>query len=294
VNYYEHHIGDFAEATAHLSFVEDAAYSRLIRKYYAQEKPLPADIKAVQRLVGARSKEEREAVESVLSEFFDLQTDGWHQARCDAEIARYQDKQAKAKRSAQARWNAKPTHSEGNANASPDAMRTHSEGNALQTPDTRHQSPDPNTHTPSISPDAVRVHADPPVPTKAEPTRAGHLCRLMRQAGIADTNPGHPDLIALADAGVTDAEVQGAAATTVDRGKGFAYAVGTLKRQRIEAAQTAQQVHRGAMPTRAPTQRENDALTAGYMTGATPLPTPTRPQAAQPETIDVESRLIAP
>jgi len=140
LNYYEHHIGDFAEATAHLSFVEDAAYSRLIRKYYAQEKPLPADTKAVQRLVGARSKDEREAVDSVLHEFFDLQADGWHQARCDAEIARYQDKQAKAKRSAQARWNAKPPHSEGNANAyanaSPDAMRTHSEGNALQSPDT--------------------------------------------------------------------------------------------------------------------------------------------------------------
>ena len=52
MNYYEHHIGDYAEATAHLTFVEDAAYSRLIRKYYAAEKPMPADLKAVQRLVG--------------------------------------------------------------------------------------------------------------------------------------------------------------------------------------------------------------------------------------------------
>lgn len=92
MNYYEHHIGDFAEATAHLSFVEDAAYSRLIRKYYAQEKPLPVDIKAVQRLVAARSKDEREAVESVLHEFFELRDDGWHQARCDAEISRYHEK----------------------------------------------------------------------------------------------------------------------------------------------------------------------------------------------------------
>lgn len=92
MNYYEHHIGDYAEAAAHLTFVEDAAYSRLIRKYYAQEKPLPADIKAVQRLVGARSKDERQAVESVLHEFFELQADGWHQARCDAEIALYHEK----------------------------------------------------------------------------------------------------------------------------------------------------------------------------------------------------------
>lgn len=90
MNYFELHIGDYAEATAHLTFVEDAAYVRLLRKYYATEKPLPADLKAVQRLVAARSKEEREAVETVLNEFFTLQDDGWHNARCDSEIARFQ------------------------------------------------------------------------------------------------------------------------------------------------------------------------------------------------------------
>ncbi|WP_265280654.1 YdaU family protein [Verminephrobacter aporrectodeae] len=91
MNYYEHHIGDYAEATAHLSFIEDAAYSRLIRKYYAIEKPLPAEIKAVQRIVSARSKDERDAVGAVLEEFFTLQNDGWHNARCDEEIARYKE-----------------------------------------------------------------------------------------------------------------------------------------------------------------------------------------------------------
>jgi uncharacterized protein YdaU (DUF1376 family) len=89
MNYYEHHLGDYAEATAHLSFVEDAAYSRCIRKYYASEKPLPSDVKAVQRLIGARSKEEREAVEVVLKEFFILLDDGWHNERCDEEIEHY-------------------------------------------------------------------------------------------------------------------------------------------------------------------------------------------------------------
>lgn len=92
MNYYEHHLGDYAEATAHLSFVEDAAYSRLMRKVYATEAPLPSDIKAVQRLVGARTKEEREAVAVVLEEFFELRDDGWHNARCDDEIAKYQKK----------------------------------------------------------------------------------------------------------------------------------------------------------------------------------------------------------
>lgn len=89
MNYYEHHIGDYAEATLHLNFVEDAAYARLIRKYYATEKPLPAELKTVQRLVGARSREERQAVELVLQEFFVLTEDGWHNKRCDEVIAAY-------------------------------------------------------------------------------------------------------------------------------------------------------------------------------------------------------------
>ena len=36
MNYYEHHLGDYAEATAHLSFVEDAAY------IYRAERPTKA------------------------------------------------------------------------------------------------------------------------------------------------------------------------------------------------------------------------------------------------------------
>jgi uncharacterized protein YdaU (DUF1376 family) len=90
VNYFELHIGDYAEATSHLTFVEDAAYSRLIRKYYATERPIPADLKSAQRLVGARTREDKEAVKTVLEEFFTLEDDGWHQARCDAQIAQYQ------------------------------------------------------------------------------------------------------------------------------------------------------------------------------------------------------------
>lgn len=140
MNYYEHHIGDYAQATAHLSFVEDAAYSRLIRKYYAEEKPLPADLRAVQRLVGARSKEEREAVQVVLEEFFVLEADGWHNKRCDIELAKVQEKKEKARASANARWNgrnasASDPQCERNANAS----KTHNSRNAHQSPVTSHQ-----------------------------------------------------------------------------------------------------------------------------------------------------------
>jgi uncharacterized protein YdaU (DUF1376 family) len=144
LNYFEHHIGDYDSATAHLTMLEDGVYSRLLRVYYRTEAPLPADVKQTCRLVRAQSKPERDAVANVLDEFFDLQPDGWHNRRCDEEIVRFQDKQRKARASADARWNGHRTQSEGNANASADAMRTHSEGNAPrarpQSPDTKHHS----------------------------------------------------------------------------------------------------------------------------------------------------------
>ena len=145
MNYFEHHIGDYDQATAHLTACEDGIYSRLIRWYMASEAPLPGDLKLIQRRVRAHSKDERAAVQTVLDEFFELRDDGYHQHRCDEEIARYQDKQAKAKRSAEARWSAVRTHSEGNANASSESMRTHSERNAdgmHRAPVPRHQTPD--------------------------------------------------------------------------------------------------------------------------------------------------------
>jgi uncharacterized protein YdaU (DUF1376 family) len=149
MNYYEHHIGDYAEATAHLTFIEDATYSRLIRKYYATEKPLPIDLKLVQRLINARSKEEKNAVISVLNEFFTLTDQGWRQERCDHEIARFKDKQLKARRSAEGRWQVSPAEqilSDSTSNSTcvrnATAMRTHC------SPDTKHQSPVTNLHTP--------------------------------------------------------------------------------------------------------------------------------------------------
>lgn len=60
--------------------------------YYSRELPLPSDPQATARLIRANSKDERKAVESVLNEFFILQSDGWHQSRADREIAEYTDR----------------------------------------------------------------------------------------------------------------------------------------------------------------------------------------------------------
>jgi uncharacterized protein YdaU (DUF1376 family) len=136
LNYVERHFGDWARDTAHLSMLEDGAYNRLVDLYYVRESPLPRELGACCRLVRAVSKSEREAVKSVLAEFFDDTPDGWMHKRCDAEIERFRNKSGKARASANARWGADRSHSDGNAdayaNASPNAMPTHSEGNATR------------------------------------------------------------------------------------------------------------------------------------------------------------------
>jgi hypothetical protein len=63
---------------------------------------------------------------------------------------------------------------------------------------------------------------------------------------VQDANTGHPTLLALIEAGCTDAEFSGAATEAVKRGKGFAYAIGMLRRQREEVASTV--LHFGQMP----------------------------------------------
>ncbi len=137
MNYYERHIGDYLKDTAHLSLLEHGIYTRLMDVYYTRESALPED--HVARLIGARSKDEKEALAAVLEEFFEKIESAWSQARCEAEIARYLDKQRKAKASADARW----SNTERNPNASKNAMRTHSEGNAPsnQTPVTKKKEP---------------------------------------------------------------------------------------------------------------------------------------------------------
>jgi len=92
MNYYQHHIGDYAADTAYLTLIEDAIYTRLLRVYYRDEAPLPADVAYIARLIGLRTRKEKEALEYVLPQFFALQDDGWHNQRADEEIAAYHDK----------------------------------------------------------------------------------------------------------------------------------------------------------------------------------------------------------
>jgi uncharacterized protein YdaU (DUF1376 family) len=157
MHYYERHIGDYLKDTAHLSLLEHGAYARLMDVYYTREGAIPE--KDVNRLIGARTKDERQAMQDVLTEFFELVDGHYVQARCDREIARFKEKQAKARKSAEARWGQQPLPLASNANApksganassraDAQAMRTHSEGNATRAP-VPSPIPKPNNQTPS-------------------------------------------------------------------------------------------------------------------------------------------------
>lgn len=160
MNYYEHHLGDYAAATGHLSLIEDAVYTRMIRRYYVQEAPLPADVGQVARLVGAREPEAVAAVEAVLAEFFTLSPDGWHNKRCDEEIAKFREKIAAASRAGRASANARAAIS--NARSTP-------VGHPLNDCAT-HQSPDTSLQTP-VSQKQEQKRASP----SAQPAKGTRL-----------------------------------------------------------------------------------------------------------------------
>lgn len=86
---YLHHISDFMVDTAHLTPLEECFYRRAIDFYYLNEKPLPKETHSVFRRLRAITQEEREAVVNVLKDFFVEQEDGFHNKRCDSEIAEY-------------------------------------------------------------------------------------------------------------------------------------------------------------------------------------------------------------
>jgi uncharacterized protein YdaU (DUF1376 family) len=96
----------------------------------------------VQRLINARSKEEKNAVVSVLNEFFTLSDDGWRQERCDHEIARFKDKQIKARRSAEGRWQSFPAEDlQPEITPNIGCVRNAIALRTQCSPDTKHQTP---------------------------------------------------------------------------------------------------------------------------------------------------------
>lgn len=122
MHYYQHHIGDFIKATARLSDTQTMAYLRLLWMYYDSEKPLKPNAKILAFQIGSSVED----TELLLESFFVLCENGWHQTRCDQEIADYHSHIAKksnaGKASAERRKNNSSTGVQQVSNSSPTSV----------------------------------------------------------------------------------------------------------------------------------------------------------------------------
>jgi uncharacterized protein YdaU (DUF1376 family) len=96
LHFYPFNIKDWALHTSHLTLEEEGAYRRLLDMYYDTERPIPTETQPVIRRLRLGSYIHE--VEQVLSEFFDLEEDGYHNNRADIEIHDYQNRVSSARK----------------------------------------------------------------------------------------------------------------------------------------------------------------------------------------------------
>jgi uncharacterized protein YdaU (DUF1376 family) len=128
MHYYTFNIGNYRRDTSHLSPLEHGVYRQLLDTYYLTEKPLPADLSWLMRMHCIRNQDERDALEHILNDFFELTEHGWHHAGCDKLIAVFKDNLIKKSKAANARW-----HPDANA------LQTKSKRNATEMPTNNHK-----------------------------------------------------------------------------------------------------------------------------------------------------------
>jgi len=71
MNFYKRFIGDYGRDTGQLTLAEHGAYTLMLDSFYATEKPLPKDKKALYRLLRAETEPEKRAVDHVATQFWE-------------------------------------------------------------------------------------------------------------------------------------------------------------------------------------------------------------------------------
>lgn len=241
-------IGAYLADTQHLSRDEHGAYFLLLMAYWRNAGPLQDDDKRLAAIVKATPKEWK-TLRTTMAEFFTVANGRWQQKRVDQELAAAKDRSdnstRKAKAAAEARWGDKRKQSPPDAPSMPGALPE------VVLDDCPTPTPSP---TPLFTTSVAHTHnAD----ASAPPSPTARVCWLMKQAGIADVNPGNQVLVELLKAGATNDEFQAAAEKAVENHKGFAYALGIVRKSRVEAKAMAGTIHTGPLPTTESTyQRE--------------------------------------
>jgi uncharacterized protein YdaU (DUF1376 family) len=254
LNFYKRHIGDYIKDAGHLTLLEHGIYSRLMDVYYTREEALPED--KIARLIGARSKDELQALQNVLGEFFTLEDAKWFQGRCEREIEAASAKGEKNRENGKKGGRPKKEKTEIETDQNPNGFTVEnhvgSENNLSQTPDTRHQTPDLKTENTASSPSGAG---------SARPT-AGEISKTFRAAGVM-TNPADPRIIKLSEQQIPIETIKAACETAKEAKPGetigIGYVVAILERWAKEAAEIKVNGARAPGQPKAPTWRDNRA-----------------------------------
>ena len=231
MNFYKRHIGDYIKKAGHLTLLEHGIYARLMDVYYTREAGIPEDKAA--RLIGARTKEEVQALSNVLDEFFTLVDGVWTQSRCEEEIGIASAKAEKNRENGSKGGRPKKTLADQQPEKNPDGSDS---GNHVGSEKNLSQTPDSRLQTKTLGDRA----SDQPELRAVEPTDPGQLSIVMRRFGIS-SNPGDLRLIALAEQGVSTESVQAACEAAKkakpDEAIPAAYVLAILERWAKDAAE---------------------------------------------------------
>lgn len=90
MDHYPRYPGDYIRDTLTLTMAEDGAYSRLMDLYYATEKPIKKgpDLYPALR---CRTRQERDAVDTILRCFFQYKNGYYYHLRIEEEIKKFQN-----------------------------------------------------------------------------------------------------------------------------------------------------------------------------------------------------------
>ncbi|PSJ16354.1 YdaU family protein [Nitrosomonas supralitoralis] len=248
MHYFKMNIGDYAKKAGRLSMLEHGAYTLLMHACYDRER-FPTLDDAID-WCWARTKEEKDAVQFVLSKFFDLVDGVYVQKRIQEEIDKYHENAQTNKRIATERESKRKDK----ARTVNEACKSVNEAPPNQEPLTK--EPITSNHKPGEI-----THTDYPSQQSKKPTTAASVCLAIKKIGIIDLNPSHPELLMLIEAGATIDEFMHAARTAKDKSKGFAYVLGIVKGQRTEAAKAKGKVLQGKIPNKAEALLKNNLET---------------------------------
>lgn len=259
MNYYEHHLGDWAKKCVHLNCLEEGVYRRALDWYYTHEKPLPLGLDELTRQLRLRDDIERDTLQRVLNEFFEPLDDGWHQPRVDRELAKFREKQPE-KADARAAWRERAQLSRARRRAMYQFLQAHgvtapwnagvqtlislmkdngfTPGDALGGADVTAGVTEgvtaPVTYVVTATQAPVTNHQSPEEIEKRTAMRA-EVARAIRTAGFTQVNPLDPRFVALIDAGAGPEELALVGAEAAAQGKGWNWLLAVAKGRREDA-----------------------------------------------------------